>query len=217
MPSVLQAVPPGNISQPISAQISPNMTYNTIQMNDTTHSRETSNSLPSVLSSINVDAFSSVDNTMNASLNMATFQSLQEQPSYRTHGQGHSHSASLSSISSTNSLSGSPAPSLSGSDDSGNTTKSTLSRLSVLSGGGTNDQNRSNPSSRRGSVSSNAGHATAGMPYSLSSRKDGGDKKFVCSYPGCSRAFSRNFNLSTHYVSSLDGLQDSLLALLLTF
>lgn len=196
MPSVLQAGPAGNISQPTSAQISPNMTYNTLQMNDTIHSRETSTSLPSVLSSINVDTFSSVDNTMNTTLNMATFQLHQEQPSYRTHGQGHSHSASLSSISSTNSLSGSPAPSLSGSDDSGNTSKSTLSRLSVLSGGN-NDKNRSNPSSRRGSVSSNAG-----MPYSLNSRKDGGDKKFVCSYPGCSRAFSRNFNLSTHYVSS---------------
>jgi len=29
------------------------------------------------------------------------------------------------------------------------------------------------------------------------------EKKFICSYPGCSRAFSRNFNLSTHYNTHL--------------
>lgn len=34
---------------------------------------------------------------------------------------------------------------------------------------------------------------------SLSSGSDK-EKRFVCSYPGCTRAFTRNFNLSTHYV-----------------
>lgn len=100
----------------------------------------------------------------------------------------HNHSASQSSISTSSLKSVSPAPSLSGSDESGNTSKSTL--LSGIV--------RSNASSRRGSVSSVV--SNSGTPYA-GHRKDG-DKKFVCSYPGCKRAFSRNFNLSTHYVSA---------------
>lgn len=100
----------------------------------------------------------------------------------------HYHHANQSSLSNTNLQGGSPEPSLSGSDDSGNTSKSTL--LSGLV--------RSNPASRRGSVSSVV--SNVGTPYA-GNRKDG-EKKFVCSYPGCKRAFSRNFNLSTHYVSA---------------
>lgn len=199
-PSVIQAGHAGTtISPPGSAQISPNMAYNNVPIND--GSLVPMSGPPLVLSSINVDAFTSVGQTANSASTMTGYQSF---PEGDPRAFRHAHSASLSSsVSSTNSLSGSPAPSLSGSDDSGNTSKSTVSRLSVASGAGRAraKSNASSTHSRRGSVSS-VSHA--GTPYALTkkdSTSSNGEKKFVCSYPGCTRAFSRNFNLSTHYVS----------------
>lgn len=82
--------------------------------------------------------------------------------------------------------------SLSGSDDSGGTTRSTISHYSAVSGG-------SKSSHKRG-----ADHlGTVDKPYDTATptNKEGGGKKFICSYPGCEKSFSRNFNLSTHFVS----------------
>lgn len=188
------AVQAQSLSKASDVQISPNMPYNNIS---TEHPIEPSTGM---------NPFTLLSRSDNVSPNYASYRAssvavgaVAPVQATNTHTTlGHAHSASQSSISScTNSLSGSPAPSLSGSDDSGNTSKSTLSQLSISNLSG----NRSNPSSRRGSISVSNTGANAGTPYG-SARKDG-DKKFVCSYPGCTRAFSRNFNLSTHYNTHL--------------
>lgn len=81
------------------------------------------------------------------------------------------------------------------SDESNATGKSRLSRNSSIasaisstgSGGGGGGKIRSGRRTRTGSMGSD---------------KDR-EKKFVCSYPGCARSFTRNFNLSTHYNTHL--------------
>lgn len=170
---------------PSSAQISPNMAYNTQINNAIPMNEPPANTYAEVAPNVsnNLGAF-----TLHP--NPQVQNSYQDYQPNHVLGYSHGHSASLSSISTASLKGGSPAPSLSGSDDSGNTSKSTLLQRST-------GLVRSNPSSRRGSVSSVV--SNAGTPYA-GSKKDG-DKKFVCSYPGCDRAFSRNFNLSTHYVS----------------
>lgn len=179
----------------MTQQVSPNVAYDT-QIGDQANfkAHNFNGTASPLLISDNMDA-----STMpqRAPQSEVSYQPLAYRPSqdhqYRNPN-GHSHSGSQSSIS-TSSLysgSGSPAPSLSGSDDSGNTSKSTVSHLSAAG------LVRSNPSSRRGSISTSSNAST---PYASGNSRKDGEKKFICSYPGCTKAFSRNFNLSTHYVS----------------
>jgi hypothetical protein len=54
------------------------------------------------------------------------------------------------------------------------------------------------------SIASSTGSRSS--KYRSSKLADGSDKKekkFTCTYPGCDRSFSRNFNLSTHYNTHL--------------
>jgi hypothetical protein len=185
-----------NIKQ-ASNQIGPSMTYDTVSQHNA-HAMTT----PSVLAGMPISA--PVAATIPGAF---TLMQGSHGLSQRRASSGHASQGSISSIHSV-SAHGSPAPSHSGSDDSGNTTKSAFS--SHYSSAASLSRSSSNAGSahshsRRGSVSS-----AAGTPYGkITIRKDGigaedGSRKFTCSYPGCNRSFSRNFNLSTHYVSAFN-------------
>lgn len=181
-----------NIKQASTQQISPSMAYNTVNQ-DSAHAMTT----PSVLVGMPVSA--PVAATIPGAF---TLVQGSHGLSQRRASSGHASQGSISSIHSV-SAHGSPALSHSGSDDSANTTKSAFSsHYSASLSRSSSNAGSTHSHSRRGSVSS-----AAGTPYGkITNRKDArdgedGTRKFTCSYPGCNRSFSRNFNLSTHYVS----------------